>query len=314
MSKKLIQRLLREAFVDESNIVDIERLLPDVDRITNTKLIPIIKTLYNGIRKIKTNKFDTLTSEELENVKLIFKGIFNTRTKKFNDGYKLELTDTVGFGNLTNLYKLKTLKGDDTEVSVGFYYDEDSSATANFVPDWNWIVVNIAAMNPLAMNELKSTIRHELVHAVDPKIINSDLYWKLNPEDGDKGGDDLQRYHKKLHEFDAFTQEIINNIIKNLNKLDKYDTEGIHRNAVISDIWNIVDSIPHNDVMDLYHNYGSRLVSRFFTENGLLLKSNKTLTTNFHNALKILKDWSTKPTMYKRFRQRLVRYVPYKKD
>lgn len=307
MSKELIKKLLRESLVDESNIVDIDKLLPDVDKITNSKILPIVNILYKAIKKAKANRYSDLSTDEKVYLNAVFKGMVNIRSKEFKTDYSTPSEDPTTVDDLTNTYNLKTLTGEETSVGVGFNYDPNDNAVAAFHSEYNWIVINMANIRPDSINEIKSTIRHELVHAVDPKVLNPELFYKKNNSDVY----DKQKYHKELYEFDAYSHEIINNIVKNLNKLKKYDEKYI--DSAIKSIWDIVDSIPENGDDVVYDKFQGQLVTRLFSENGITLRSNTTINSNFKSTLTILNSWATKPTMYKRFKQRLVRHVPYKK-
>lgn len=312
MTKELITKLLREGLVDESNIVNIDRLLPNVDEITNKQVVPVIKILYNAIKKVKGGKYGELKADEKAYINAIFRGMVNRTTKEFKPEFSVPRKDPTTIDELTKIYNLKTLKGDETTVGVGFYYDPTDKSFAAYMGMYNWIVINMAMITPLAMNEIKSTIRHELVHAVDPKVIDPELYYKLNPDVGTDSYNQ-EKYHKSLHEFDAFSHELINTIAKNFEKVKKYDKDGQYEDTFTKQIWDIVDSIPTRGYERVLTQYNGDMVTRFFTENGITLTSNKTLHTNFQSALTLLYSWSTKPTLYKKFKQRLVRYVPYKK-
>lgn len=312
MGKELITKLLREGLIDESNIVNIEKLLPNVDEITNKQVLPVVKILYTAIKKVKGGKYNELNGDEKGYLNTIFRGMVNTRTKELKSDYSIPSEDPTTIDNLTNVYNLKTLKGDETSVGVGFHYEPNNTSFASYMTMYNWIIINMATVTPSSINELKSTIRHELVHAVDPKVLNPELYHKMNP-DVDTDSYNQQKYHKSLHEFDAFSHEMINVISKNFDKLKKYDSDGQYKDSVCKQIWDIVDSIPTMGYETLVSKYDGELVTRFFTENGITLKSNNTIFSNFQGALILLDSWATKPTLYRRFKQRLVKYVPYKK-
>jgi hypothetical protein len=296
--KDLIKTILLEyrENIKESNIIDIDKISPNADDITDKILYPIVNDLFRGINKIKRNQFDKLSESEKSIIFDVFPNILDKKTKEFNKDFKITYDNSVINDKLIYLYNVKTLKGVDKKISVGLFYDNDSIA---YMKD-NLLLVNIKSIGVNDLNNLKLTIRHELIHAADPKLTNPNIIAK------DKGNSYVN-YAKLDYEFDSFSHELITVVKDNINNIN----DEKKKLAIIKKLWEVIDSSKTKTKEELNYEYAHDSVIRLFTPNGVTSKNNTMLRSNFGEALTLLEAWKTKPTLYSTFYKRLARFIPY---
>ena len=312
--KKFIKLKLREnlEIVDESNIITIDKISPNANEITRNLVYPVIKDLFRGINKLKRGDYDKLTDTEKNIVFSFFPKIFDEKTKKFDNNFNLG-GDYILPGKFNQIYDVKTLRGEDKKVSLGFYFDNKSEDVAFHISDdgEDDIVINAAKLSINNINQLESTIRHELIHSADPKVTDTDLRSKVDRKIKDKDEDSIKTvdYHNLAYEFDSFSHEFVTTISKNIELIAD---ENI-KNDLIKDLWLIIVSVKNREpVRKLYRKYSQQAVVRLFSEDGLSSKNYRALRDNFNVFLVATSDWASKPTLFNRFISRLVRFVPYK--
>jgi len=296
--KSKIQEYL--SVVDESNIVTIDKISPDADEITRRLVFPVVKALYRGINKIKRGEYQTLTSDEKDAINKIFPKIVNRKTKEYRKDFDLSDGYTRP-QNFFKIYRVKSLNGKNKRVSVGFFYDKKTKDIAYFESENDGIAINVAKLNINNLNQLESTIRHELIHAADPKVNKAKIRKNIDSKE--------IQYDKLPYEFDAFSHEFITTIDKNLKMLP----EGETKNDLITSLWFIIQSLKNGFSANvLYKEYYNDAVIRLFSENGVTSKNFRALRHNFYQFVATAQSWATKPTLFDKFMKRLVRYVPYK--
>jgi hypothetical protein len=312
--KNFIKLKLRENLniVDESNIITIDKISPNANEITRNLVYPVIKDLFRGINKLKRGDYDKLTNSEKNIVFSFFPKIFNKKTKKFDNNFEVE-SGYILPNKFNQIYDVKTLRGEDKKISLGFYYSNKSDDIAFHISDngEDDIVINIAKLSINNLNQLESTIRHELIHSADPKVIDTDLRSKADRKLNDKEGADIKSsdYHKLAYEFESFSHEFVTTISKNVENIADEDI----KNDLIKDLWAIIVSIKNlESTSRIYRKYSQHLVIRLFSEEGLASKNYRALRDNFLLFLGATNDWASKPTLFNRFISRLVRFVPYK--
>ena len=302
--KDFIKSKLTKALnlVDESNIVTIDKVSPNADEITQTVVYPIVKNLYRGINKLKKGEYENLTKEEKAAIIKVFPSMINRKTKEFRKDYSLS-DGYLRPLDFVKIYSVKTLDGKKKKVSVGFYYDKKTNDIAYFEQGNNGIAINIAKVNINNLNQLQSTIRHELIHSADPKVVNKKLRKTI---DTNKTDDD---YHKLPYEFDSFTHEFVTTIDKNLNLIEDGET----KDALLKNLWILINHLKNGFSANvLFNEFGDNAVIRLFSEGGVSSKNIRGLRHNFFQFLIAANKWATKPTLFQRFVKRLVRYAPYK--
>lgn len=297
IKNKLVEYL---SVVDESNIVTIEKVSPNADEITRTVVFPVVKSLYKAINKLKRGELDNLTRDE----KIVINKIFPEAINKKEKGFNKEFDYVEGYfrpENFFKLYSVKTLDGRYKKVSVGFFYDKNTNDIAYYETQHNGIAINIAKVNINNLNQLESTMRHELIHAADPKVIKKKIRKNIDSKEIE--------YDKLPYEFDSFTHEFITTIDKNLKLVE----DGEIKDELITSLWFIVKSLKNGFSSKLlFREYYNDGIIRLFSENGVKSNNIKALRHNFYQFIATAENWATKPTLFDRFMKRLVRYVPYK--
>jgi len=284
--------------IEESNIIDIDKIAPNADDITEEKLYPILNDLFRGINKIKRNQFDKLSDSEKSIIFNTFPNIINKKTKEYNKAFKVTYDNSVINDNLIYIYNVKTLKGVDKKISVGLFYDNDNLA---YMKD-SLLLLNIKNIGINGLNNLKLTVRHELIHAADPKVDNA----KPIVKDKNKRKQYV-RYTKLDYEFDSFSHELITVVKDNVNNIANEEK----KLEIIKKLWEVIDSVKTKTKEELSYEYASDSVIRLFTPDGLTSTNNTMLRSNFWQALNLLEAWKTKPTLYNMFYKRLTRFIPY---
>jgi hypothetical protein len=302
MMKNFIKIKLNEALnvIDESNIITIEKISPNADEITKTMVYPVVNSLFRGINKLKRNEYDKLTTDEKTAILNVFPDIIDKKTKEFRKDYA-QADSYLTPNEFTNIYNVKTLNNKNIKVSLGFCFDKKTSEIAYFDSGNKTIVLNIANLSINNLNQLQSTIRHELVHSADPKVTNKKIRKNID--------DKSDEYFKLPYEFDSFTHEFVTTISNNLKLIDDEEL----KDSIVKNLWLIISDIKNEwSPKLLYKEFKDNAVIRLFSENGLTSKNINALKTNFFQFLLAANKWSTKPTLFDKFVSRLVRYVPYK--
>jgi hypothetical protein len=296
--KSKLEEILQS--VGESNIVTLDKISPKADELTREYVFPVVRNLFKGINKIKAGKFDELSKEEKSTIKNIFPYIINRKTKEFNKDFEI----SHGYHRpkeFFKLYTVKTLDGKTRKVSVGFFYDPKTSDIAYYESINNGIAINVAKLSINNLNQLESTIRHELIHSADPKVNKLRLKKKIDQKE--------KEYGKLPYEFDSFSHEFVTTIDKNISQLQ----DGEDKDNLIKSLWLLIKHLKNGfSAKVLYKEFYSDAVIRLFSENGVSSKNYRALRENFYQFLNISNSWATKPTLFDRFMNRLVRYVPYK--
>ena len=249
-----------------------------------------IITLPKEIDYITENKLIPFVKDYMENIKL----------KKY---YIINQLSYFTPNKLKNLYKINN-----TKISVALY-NCSNFCSAYFLNEKKLIALNLM---DIKISYIKETIRHELIHAVDIKVNSKEINDKINLKHGkEKYFTDRfikmnnekfnfnhvqflrNQYFKQPCEFDAHSSVLINNIteiLKNFNEKEQKEYRKI--------IWNIILEISTNDTSTVFNKYCSHneMVKMF---------------SDFEYNLEALKAFSTKPSLYRRFKNRLARNIGY---
>ena len=204
-------------------------------------------------------------------------------------------------------FKLKDLKGQDIKVSVGFY-DDPKSGGAALDPQKDFLLFNLAF--DIDKEFIEDTIEHELVHAMDPKLKDIQIYQSVAKKGGQYGGSKLnvsksggksefeknyERYLKSPWEFDAFTTPLVNKLVFNIKKSPNY------KNILI----NLLSDIKTKSIDDVLKDKKYEKIPYFFSKKEWTSENYPSIEQEFKFELEKIKIWSTKPTLYKRFISRL---------
>lgn len=199
---------------------------------------------------------------------------------------------------LKNFFKLKDLKGNDIMVSIGFYNNPDDIAAARMDSINNILLINLVKLKLDDLEDFEEVIEHELVHSMDPKHRNKQLFTRLYRKSGAKPDEDLDKYYKSPWEFDAYTAPLIRTIRYNLNKVENED-------EYKEKIFNLLYDIKTKSVEEIINNEKYELLSLFFSKKEWDAENYDAIMRLFVHELNKIKIWSKRPTLYKRFLKRL---------
>jgi hypothetical protein len=201
---------------------------------------------------------------------------------------------------LDSLFTYKNHNNEESVVSIGFYYDLNKDAgiaIAYIDSETNQVIgINLAKLSITSLYDINNTIKHELVHIIDPKVFKKDIFDKLT---NNKNVDNLDTYYKLPYEFDAFSYELITTIKSNLKHLDK---------SKINSIINIIQDLKDNSLDYVIDKYSNEETLNVFIDNGFDEK-NKNDFKRIKNSIEPIKAWWTKPTMIKTFFKRLSKII-----
>lgn len=207
------------------------------------------------------------------------------------------------------------------KISVAFYYNPKDKADARMHIAQDRVVLNLAS---IIMSNVNSVIIHELTHAVDLKLRKDDVNKKLHAKYGmsadetfkydndlltqDEFDDIFIRYHKDPREFDAHTGQIIRHLRDNITYFDEN-----RRDEIIKMLWMVIKDARTMTSNDLFKKYRSEPVIYLFTDNFVKQIDNaKLIEANFADWIEAFTIWASEPSLYKRFYNRLAKFVPYK--
>lgn len=269
------------------------------------KLVDILKEISLEEKIVK------VPQEVLSKVKKVYdyisKNIENLKSKSPKD-YSHPYIDP----KFKDFFKLKDLKGNDLIVTIGLYNDPKDAGAGRMNTHDDILLINLAySLNYENLEELEDIIEHELVHAMDPKVrdykIFTPLYTKKGAEpSGSKlrlsksGGKtdyekNFEKYLKSPWEFDAFTAPLINTFAFTLKKSPDYKKT----------LMQLLSDIKSKSVEDILKDEKYEKMPWFFSKKEWTEDNFNDVYSLYVWELKKIKIWSSKPTLYKRFLQRL---------
>jgi hypothetical protein len=261
--QETIRRILREEFLNEGNI--------KVPRSEIDKAGVLLDLINSDIEKYKNNK------TTLDNASIDFK----------------------------NYFKIKDENGEPNYISVGIYNDDKDVGAARMDVNNNNLLINVHSWDGMSLENFEDIITHELVHSMDKLLKNSevfnDYYSKKGAEPtGNKFNlskvknskseysKNYEKYRKSQHEYNAELTPLINKI-KKIVKNDEYKIKLM--------FWLIENAKNYNNETDLYHD-----TKDYFTDgSGRMFNSQDDYWKFIYNMFAVIKPWTTKPTLYKKF-------------
>lgn len=193
--------------------------------------------------------------------------------------------------------KFKDLSNNPINVSIGYYNDPKDVAGGRMDTRKDVMLINLAFFGD--KEDFLDLGEHELVHAMDPKVRDVKIFGKIYAKKGaEPEGDGVDKYLKSPWEFDAFTAPLINKIKANL---DKYGD----KKKYTKDILQMFSDLRTKDVEAVAEDEKYSSLAYFFTKRKVTEKDWPKVYAEFYDELKKIKTWITKPTLYKKFLQRL---------
>jgi len=201
---------------------------------------------------------------------------------------------------LKNFFQLKDLKGTDLNVTIGLYNDPDDAGSGRMDTSKDILLVNLPYLGDF--EDFEDTVEHELVHAMDPKVRDVKLFGKLYAKKGAEpttgGTDQYAKYIKSPWEFDAFTAPLINKLKLGLQKVEKKQE---YRKLLIQ----MLSDLTTKKVNDILQNDSYTPLAWLFTKRNWSEENWDSTWTEYSTEIEKMKNWVSKPTLYKRFLKRL---------
>jgi hypothetical protein len=207
-----------------------------------------------------------------------------------------------------NYFKILDKDGKPNFVSVAIYNDVDDVGAARMDVENNTLLINVSTWEDdaeIPLDYFEDIITHELVHSMDPLLRDGnrfmDYYNKKGAEPvGDKTkvsnlpnsnseyDRNYEKYAKSQHEYNAELTTLINKI-RRVVKNDRTKMKWM--------FWMINNIKKINDVEEIY-----RRTEQYF-ENGdnPLFKNTDDYWYYLSDMFNIIKPWSKRPTLFKKF-------------
>lgn len=255
-------------------------------------------------------KLADLLKETLEEANIVqvpeevlskLEGVYNY-AKKYEDKLKEAAPEDYYDPYIPSTYnkylKFQDLKGEPIAVSIGFYNNPNDTGAGRMDTNTDTMLINMAFFgdkeNFLEVGE------HELVHAMDPKVRDVKIFGKMYPKKGAEPDKDVDKYYKSPWEFDAFTTPLINKLKVNLSK------EGADKSININNLVQMFSDLRTRSVEDVSWDEKYYLpLAPLFSKKEYSDEVWPSIFKEFVNDLTKVKAWIGKPTLYKKFLQRL---------
>lgn len=193
--------------------------------------------------------------------------------------------------------KFDDLSGKPIEVSVGYYNDPDDLAGGRMDTNKDIMLINLVFFGD--RESFLELGEHELVHAMDPKVRDVKVIGKMYPKKGAEPSKDMEKYLKSPWEFDAFTAPLINKLKSNLNK------EGADKAKDLQSIQQMFSELRTKSSDEVSRDEKYVPLAHLFSKREYNDKEWPKIFNDFAEELNKIKTWITKPTLYKKFLQRL---------
>ena len=274
------------------------------------KLINILNEIISESNTIK------IPDSELKKVDVLFEFIIKNFSRLGSQVTQKNSSENnpIVFNTFKNYFKLIGYDKKPVNINVGFYYEPMNNVAGRMDSVTNTLLIPVSNTPPKSLNDFKETIEHELIHSIDPKTSNQDLFHREfrkkgaapNPED-ESFEKDLNKYLKSPWEFDAFTTPLINRIKKNLNK---FKSKKAYLDLLNKYLYDLKTKDPQDIVSESNYNW----IPFIFTNEDWDVDNiddvdMDEVMEDYNIESSKLKAWSTKPTLYKRFTQRLYKNI-----
>ena len=210
------------------------------------------------------------------------------------------------------LFKLKDLKNNDLQVSIGFYNNPKDPGAGRMNTYDDILLINLAS--PPTKEEFLEIVEHELVHAMDPKVRDMHLFSreyakkgaepsgntlqlsKSDPNAPTQHSKNMEKYYKSPWEFDSFSTTIINKLKKSYDKVDdKKEFKDVMKQLLYAIKSDSPENISDSDLVN---------TAWYFSPDSWDSEKWPNVKNSFLYDLKKIKSWTSKPTLYKKFLQR----------
>ena len=235
-----------------------------------------------------------------EAILLKLEGVYNY-IKKYEDKLKETAPEDYNDPFIPNTYskylKFKDLKGEPIEVSIGFYNNPNDAGAGRMDTRTDTMLINLAFFGD--KEDFLDLGEHELVHAMDPKVRDVKIIGKMYPKKGAEPDQNVDKYMKSPWEFDAFTAPLINKLKVNLSK------QGADKAKDLQNILQMFSDLRTKSVDDVSRDEKYVPLAYLFSKKEHSNEKWPSIFADFYQELSKIKIWIGKPTLYKKFLQRL---------
>lgn len=181
-------------------------------------------------------------------------------------------------------------------IEVAVFNNEEDIGEAYMDVSKRLLIINLAHFKD--KNDFEENIEHELVHAVDPKLGDMEVYSKIHQK-GAEASEDYTKYIKSPWEFDAFTAPLINKLKYTTNKLGDKKRE---YTTLLSQMFSDLKTQGYESVVE---NDKYTPLVWLFTKKEWNEENWEAAWNTYQIEISKISNWVTKPTLYKQFLKRL---------
>ena len=227
-------------------------------------------------------------------------GVYNY-TEKYEEKLKQAAPESYDDPFIPSTYnkylKFKDLSGKPIEVSIGYYNNPNDAGAGRMDTRTDTMLINMAFFGD--KEDFLDLGEHELVHAMDPKVRDVKIIGKMYPKKGAEPDKNVDKYLKSPWEFDAFTAPLVNKLKGNLNK------QGANKAKDLQNMLQMFSDLRTKSVDDVSRDEKYLPLAYLFSKRGDSEEEWPSVFGDFTSELTKIKTWIGKPTLYKKFLQRL---------
>ena len=274
------------------------------------KLVSILKEIIEG-------KAIEIPDEEMnkagELYKYIHANLEDLKTKAPQDGNK-----PLILPKFKNYFTITPIGQNTIKVSAGLYNNPGDFAaargtkatdntTAKIDLTKKHIIINLINFDKFDEQEFEELIRHELIHAIDPKTAKKSLYTKtavganknrvFNANVTKNATEKYTRMFQTPEEFTAEAGTVVGTIKKSLAKITNSETKDAYKKLITK----LPQDLKNKEVDDIKQDpqYKETMPWLLATNNDHI----------FDTKLKVIKSWMENPELSKKFLQMIARVV-----
>jgi len=274
------------------------------------KLVSILKEIIEG-------KAIEIPDEEMnkagELYKYIHANLEDLKTKAPQDGNK-----PLILPKFKNYFTITPIGQNTIKVSAGLYNNPGDFAAARGTKATDkttvkidltkkHIIINLINFDKFDEQEFEELIRHELIHAIDPKTAKKSLYTKtavganknrvFNANVTKNATEKYTRMFQTPEEFTAEAGTVVGTIKKSLAKITNSETKDAYKKLITK----LPQDLKNKEVDDIKQDpqYKETMPWLLATNNDHI----------FDTKLKVIKSWMENPELSKKFLQMIARVV-----
>lgn len=274
------------------------------------KLVDILKEVL-----ATEGKAIEVPDEEMDKVGELYRYVHSNledlKTKAPQDGNK-----PLILPKFKNYFTITPIGQNTIKVSAGLYNDPGDFAagrgtkatddtTAKIDLTKKHIIINLASFESSDEQQFEELVRHELIHAIDPKTAKKSLYTKtavgaeknrkFNANQAKNPTEKYTRMFQTPEEFTAEAGTVVGTVKKRLAKIDDPATKASYKRLITK----LPQDLKNKEVDDVKQD------PQYKETMPWLLATNDDHT--FDTRLKVMKSWMENPELSKKFLQMIAR-------